>query len=456
MARILVVDDEPSIVSVLSTLLGKKGHEVVPSTGADEALELIRKERFDLMLTDIKMKPVNGLELLAEMRAVSPVTSVVLITGYGSIKTAVEAMRGGAFDYVTKPFKLDELLLTVERAIDYHNIMEENVGLKARLDARARLDDIVAESAGMRKVCEMIERIAPTDATVLLIGESGTGKEIVARAIHKQSRRKDKPFIPINCAAMPEALLESEMFGHVKGAFTGAAGDKEGLFEAAEGGTVLLDEIGAMPRSMQAKILRFLQDKHIRKVGGTDTYAVEVRVLAATNDPLEKKIAEGNFREDLFYRLSVIPIEIPPLRKRVEDIMPLASFFIQREAGDRPVTLEADAQRLLEAYEWPGNVRELENAIRHAVTFAAEGHIRAGDLPARIASTVPAAGAAPVAAFGGAEDYRGRSLRAFLRSQEKAYVMAVIRRMEGDKAKAAKALNISLATLYRKLPDVAE
>ncbi len=253
---------------------------------------------------------------------------------------------------------------------------------------------------------------------------------------------------------MPEPLLESEFFGHVKGAFTGAASEKQGLFEAAAGGTVLLDEIGAMPMNIQAKFLRVLQDKHIRKVGGNETYPIEVRVLAATNDPLENRMAAGLFREDLFYRISVIPIQIPPLRQRREDIMPLASLFIRREAGDRPISLDAEAQRKLEAYDWPGNVRELENAIRHAVAFAADGQISTETLPARIAETTTGAGVAALPA--GAEDYRGRSLKAFLRSQEKAYVMSVIDRMGGDKAKAAKALNISLATLYRKLPEIAE
>ncbi len=456
MSRILVVDDEPSILNVLATLLRKQGHEVVPSGGGEGAIELVRKESFDLMLSDIKMEPVNGLELLRAMRDANPGTSVILLTGYGSIKTAVEAMKGGAFDYVTKPFKVDELLLTVDRALRYHDVMNENVQLKEQLEGRYRLENIVAQSASMRKVCDMIERVAPTDATALIIGESGTGKELVAKAIHAYSKRKGKPFVPVNCAAMPEPLLESEMFGHVKGAFTGASAQKEGLFEAAAGGTIFLDEIGAMPLSIQAKFLRVLQDKHIRKVGGTESYPIDVRVIAATNEPLERKIDKDEFREDLYYRISVIPITIAPLRDRREDILPLVSVFVHNEsrAESEKIGIDQAAQQVLEAYDWPGNVRELENAVRHALTFAKDNRIRREDLPAKVLDAVGHLGAD--AAQREAEDFRGKSLKAFLRSKEREYVKAVIGKMDGDKAKAAEALNISLATLYRKLPEGGE
>lgn len=455
MPRLMVVDDEPAILSVLTTILRKEGYEVVPYGSGEAAIGTISSEEFDLVLTDIRMEPVDGLELLSALRKERPQTPVVLLTGYGSVKTAVDAMKGGAFDYITKPFKVDELLVTVRRALEYRAVVVENVGLKAQLDARLRLSAIVAESLPMRQICEMIERVAPTDATVLIVGESGTGKEVVARAIHENSLRKTKRFVPVNCAAMPEPLLESEMFGHVRGAFTGAASEKTGLFESSDGGTIFLDEIGAMPLSIQAKFLRVLQDKTIRKVGGTDSYPVDVRVIAATNEPLEKLIERGTFREDLYYRISVIPLRLPPLRDRHEDVLPLISHFLRRErpAGAPVPKLDPAAEIIMESYPWPGNVRELENAIRHALTFFRGDTIHPGDLPARVvegAARVPSLAAA--AGRGDSpDDFRGRSLKAFLRQKERDYVQMVVDKMNGDKEAAAVALKISLTTLYRKL-----
>jgi transcriptional regulator with PAS, ATPase and Fis domain len=309
----------------------------------------------------------------------------------------------------------------------------------------------------MRKVCEMIERVAPADTTVLILGESGVGKEVVAKAIHTHSNRRNKNFMPINCAALPEPLLESELFGHVKGAFTGATATKEGLFEAAHGGTIFLDEIGSMPLNIQAKLLRVLQDKQVRKVGGTESTAIDARVLAATNDRLERLIADGKFREDLYYRLSVIPIEIPPLRERPEDVLPLVYHFVRKEIGpgkEMP-TIDPEAQLIFERYPWPGNVRELENAVRHALTFAREGKIGREVLPAKIVNHAPG-GATPSGYGTRMEDYRGKSLKAFLRAKEKEYLGQILTSVNGDKEKAAKALKISLATLYRKLPDPKE
>jgi len=458
MAKILLVDDEASILSVLSTLLKAEGHEVVPVLGGEKAQDAIRNGHFDLMISDIRMSPVDGMQLLQQIRKEHPETAVIMITAYGSVETAVESMKQGAFDYVTKPFKVDELLLTVQRALEYNAAIVENVQLKAQMESRYRFENIIAESPDMRRVCEMIERVAPTDTTVLILGESGTGKELVAKAIHAHSRRKSKRFLPINCAAMPEPLLESEMFGHVKGAFTGAAANKEGLFEAAGGGTIFLDEIGAMPISIQGKLLRVLQDKQIRKVGGTESVVVDVRVLAATNDRLEHLIEQNRFREDLYYRLSVIPIEIRPLRERVEDILPLCYHFLRQEAGpsNEPLRIDADAQLILEKYPWPGNVRELENAIRHAITFAGDkGRITRDVLPAKIISMAEEGGPV-VSQAGRLEAFKGKSLKSFLRSKEKEYLDQVLKNVDGDKAKAAKALKISLATLYRKLPEPKE
>jgi DNA-binding NtrC family response regulator len=461
MSRILLVDDEPSILSVLTTLLKAEGHEVEPARGGDKALEMFRKEGevFDLMITDIRMSPIDGMQLLKHARRERPGMAVIMLTAYGSVETAVEAMKEGAFDYVTKPFKVDELLITVKRALEYINVLAENVSLKARLESRYQFENIVAESPAMRSVCDMIERVAPTDTTILIYGESGTGKELVAKAVHAYSLRKTKAFVPINCAAMPEPLLESELFGHVKGAFTGATANKEGLFEAANGGTIFLDEISSMPMSLQGKLLRVLQEREIRQVGGTKTTSVDVRVLAATNEKLETLISGGKFREDLYYRLSVIPIEIKPLRERREDILSLVYHVMRNTVGEtgKMPELDPEAQLILEHYDWPGNVRELENAIRHSLTFAKEGIIRKADLPARILELVGDADLSAEGRLTGASDeYRGKSLKAFLRQKEKEYLRMVLDLMDGDKEKAAQALKVSLATLYRKLPEPGE
>jgi len=455
-ARILLVDDEPSILTVLSTLLKAEGYEVTPVPGGDKAQDVVRNEDFDLMISDIRMSPVNGMQLLQLAHEVKPQMSVIMLTAYGSVETAIEAMKLGAFDYVTKPFKVDELLITVSRALNYNKTMAENADLKEQLNTTYRLENIVAESAPMQNVCEMIKKVAPTDTTILIYGESGTGKELVAKAVHSCSRRKDKAFLAVNCAALPEPLLESEMFGHVKGSFTGATSDKEGLFEAASGGTIFLDEIGSMPLSIQGKLLRVLQEKEIRRVGSNDNIAIDARVLAATNTKLETLMAEGQFREDLYYRLSVIPIEIKPLRERQEDIIPLAYHFIKTETpeGQQPSIPDAEVCAILEAYPWPGNVRELENALKHALTFAKDGKIVKDNLPPRIAATPATAKKASSA--GGENGTRCKSLKAFLRAKEKEYLDQVLSHSDGDKEKAAKALKISLATLYRKLPEQEE
>lgn len=456
MAKILLVDDEPSILSVLSVLLMAEGYEVQPVDGGEKATELIKSTPFDLMITDIRMRPVDGMALLKLAREQQPSMAVLMITGYGTVETAVEALKVGAFDYVTKPFKVDELLITVQRALEYNKAVNENVKLKAQLSGRYRFENIIAESPAMRKVCEMIERVAPTDAAVLIYGESGTGKELVAKAIHAYSNRKQKKFLPLNCAALPEALLESELFGHVKGSFTGATADKEGLFEVADGGTIFLDEIDSMPIGIQAKLLRVLQDKEIRRVGGNEAVVVDVRVLAATNVRLEQLIEKGAFREDLYYRLSVIPLEIKPLRERTEDILPMVYHFMRQEIGpERELpSIQPEVIRILEQYTWPGNVRELENAIKHVLTFAQNNVILVDCLPAKITQSVKPGETSEMLML--KEDFRGKSLRAFLRTKEKDYLQQVLSHMDGDKQKAAKALKISLATLYRKLPEPKE
>lgn len=450
MGRILLVDDEQSILSVLSALLKTENYQVLPCNNGERAKELISTEEFDLVISDIRMTPIDGLQILKHIHQERPSLAVIMLTAFGSVETAIESLKLGAFDYVTKPFKVDELLITVKRALEYNKALSENADLKAQLGMRYQMENIVAESSAMQNTCEMIRKVAPADTTVLITGESGTGKELIAKAIHANSRRKDKSFLAVNCAALPEALLESEMFGHVKGAFTGATATKDGLFEAAAGGTIFLDEIGTMPLSVQGKLLRVLQDKEIRKVGGNDVVKVDARVLAATNVSLETLIEEGKFRQDLFYRLSVIPIEIKPLRERTDDILPLAYHFLRAEAKtERPPNLTPEVSSILQSYPWPGNVRELENAIKHALTFVKGDVVPKDVLPPKIAAT-------PIKAKIVATELdasKCKSLKAFLRSKEKEYLSQVLSHTSGDKEKAAKSLKISLATLYRKLPQ---
>lgn len=458
MAKILIVDDEPSILNVLHTLLQSNGHDPVPARGGEQAKELLAKDVYDLMISDIRMEPVDGMELLKIAKGDRPEMPVIMLTAFGSVETAVTAMKEGAYDYVTKPFKVDELVITIDRAIEYSSVLSENRNLRAQLSQSFKFENMVAESPPMRRVCTMIERVAPTDSTVLIYGESGTGKELVAKSIHAHSGRKHKQYLPINCAALPEPLLESELFGHVKGSFTGATSNKDGLFQVAHGGTIFLDEIGSMPMSIQAKLLRVLQDQQIRRVGGTENITVNVRVVAATNDRLEKLIEEGKFREDLYYRLSVIPLEVPPLRERPEDVIPLVEFFLRRLVGEgNPLPeIDSDAQVALEGYNWPGNVRELENALRHAITFMSEDTITPAELPARIVRFNPATGSGQ---YGGGlpdPDMNGKSLKAFTRAKEVKYIKHILSQVDDDKEKAAQKLKVSLATLYRKLPEPSE
>jgi len=455
MARILLIDDEPSILSVLCTILRAEDYEVTSVQDGEKAIELLNNEDFDLMISDLRMSPVNGMDLLRLANKEKPGMSVIMLTAYGSLETAIEALKLGAFDYVTKPFKVDELLITVQRALAYNSAMTENISLKKQLETRYEFDNIIAESPAMKNVCEMIRRVAPTDTTVLIYGPSGTGKELIAKAIHAHSLRKKNNFLPVNCAALPEPLLESEMFGHIKGSFTGASSDKKGLFEAANGGTIFLDEIGAMPLSIQGKLLRVLQEKEVRRVGSNKTIKVNARVVAATNVPLEKLIEEGTFREDLYYRLSVIPIEISELKERQEDILPLVYHIIKNETADGSElpTIDNEVCTIFETYSWPGNVRELENAIKHAITFAKDSRITVAEIPPRITSKAKSdSEGKPQIAFNG----KCKSLKGFLRDQEKRYLEQVLELYNGNKEEAAKTLKISLATLYRKLPEVNE
>lgn len=453
MAKLLIVENEPATLSLLTTLLKGEKHSVTPAKGGEEALAMLEEQSFDLMLSDIRMSGIDGMELLGRVHDLTPEMPVIMLTAYGTVSTAVDALKLGAFDYLTKPFKVDELLNTVRRALEYNRAMRENAAMKEQLETRYRLGNIVAESASMKRVCEMIRRVGPTDATVLITGESGTGKEIVAKAIHACSARKDKLFLPVNCAALPEPLLESEMFGHVKGSFSGADNHKAGLFEAAEGGTILLDEIGSMPIGIQSKLLRVLQEKEVRRLGSNEHTKVNARVLAATNDDLRERMKEGTFREDLFYRLSVISIELEPLRDRPEDILPIAASIIRKEIPEQEKTpsLSREICESLESYDWPGNARQLENCIKHMLTFGDRAELRLEDLPPQIAEA-PRKARATGGVGGGMNLDNASSLKAFLKSKENEYLTQMLERTGGDKEAAAQKLKISLATLYRKLP----
>lgn len=453
MAKILIADDDPTILSLLNKILLSKGHDVELAENGSVAEKKLKAEQFDLLISDIKMEPVDGMQLLKKTRQMRPHVGVIMLTAYATVATAVEAMKEGAFDYIPKPFKIDELLETAKRALDYQALIAEQISGSPHLESKKYFGNIVAESEQMVNVCEMIKRVAPTKTTIMVTGESGTGKELVAEAVHSFSARSEGPFLPVNCAALPETLIESELFGHVKGAFTGATGNKEGLFEAAKGGTLFLDEINSIPHGLQSKLLRAIQNKKIRKVGGTEEFDVDVRIIAASNRNLESMVKEGTFREDLYYRLSVISIDIPPLKQRPEDVLPLAQHFIAQEMeGTEFPTMDNAVLSILQNYTWPGNVRELQNVIRHCLTFLHEGKITKETLPSKLIVSYEENPGAQTAALNG-EFEKGKSLKAFLRAKEKEYLKTVIDSMGGDKAKAAKELDISLATLYRKLPE---
>lgn len=443
MARILIVDDEPRILLLLQSLLKANKYQVETARDGKTALEIIEKGEIDITITDLRMTPMDGMSLFKEIRAIKPEMPVILLTAYATVDTAIEAMKNGIFDYLTKPFKVDDMVSCLKRAEEKLSGRAESGA--AEVAAPCRFDNLIAVSPAMAAICDMVQKVAPTAATVLINGESGTGKEVVAKTIHKNSTRRDKPWVAVNCAAIPESLLESEMFGHVKGSFTDAVADKKGLFEAADGGTLFLDEISSLPLILQGKLLRALQEKEIRRVGGTKDIPVDVRVIAASNANLEEAVVKGTFRSDLYYRFAVITLDLPPLRKRPEDVLPLARHFIKKEMGEAkslPV-IAPDAAKALEAYGWPGNVRELENAIRHALTFRQNGDITKDLLPPKIVE----AARAPAAQAGDAN----ASLKSFLKRKEKEYIEQILSSTGGDKEKAAETLKVNLSTLYRKL-----
>ncbi|OGV40142.1 MAG: hypothetical protein A2X48_20270 [Lentisphaerae bacterium GWF2_49_21] len=390
MAKILIVDDELTIIEVLKKLLAKSGYAVSTCLDGNEALDKLKEEVFDLMITDVRLPGIDGITLLQHGRELQSHMAVIVMTAYSDVEPAVAAMKNGAFDYVIKPFNFEELMITIQRALSYEMALAENEVLRTTLTANYHFNMIVGDSEPMLKVYRLIEKVAKTNSTVLVLGESGTGKELVAKALHISSPRHDGAFVVVNCAAMPETLLESELFGYVKGAFTGANTNKKGLFETGSSGTIFLDEISAIPLNMQVKLLRVLQEKEIRRVGGTENIPVDIRVVAASNENLEEKIKRNEFRDDLYYRLSVIPIEIPPLRDRIEDVPLLVGHFLEQyeKENKQAVGISQEAITAFLSYRWPGNVRELENILKRVATLCEDRMIQMSDLPESIAGAV--------------------------------------------------------------------
>ena len=450
MAKIIIIDDEPAMVEVIVTLCREKGHQAFPFNSASRAIEQIDAVQPQVVITDIKMEAMSGFDVLRHVRENHRQTAVILITAYGSTETAVEAMKMGATDYVLKPFKIDELQTRIQKALDFQAAVGEVTYLRKELKNKYRFENIVGTSRKMQQVYNLINKVADTDSTVLIQGESGTGKELVARGLHFNSNRQHHPFIAINCSALPENLLESELFGHKKGAFTGAVADKRGLFEEANLGTIFLDEVNSMATSLQTKLLRVLQEREVRRVGDNKSSPVNVRVVGATNEPLGPMMKEGTFREDLYYRLAVIPVEIPPLRERLEDVPLLVNHFLQKQAsasGGEPKKIDPQAVDILCHYDYPGNVRELENAIERACALCDDDLILPSDLPPQVVA----------AAQGEKAEQRmaampvGQTLDEFIQQQERGYIDATLNHCSGSREKAASMLGISMATLYRKV-----
>src|SRR5437899_2356195 len=376
--RILIIDDEPLMRISIADALKAEGYQVKVAATGSEGVDCIKKEQFNIIISDLRLPGLDGLQVLQTCKEVSARTGVIVITAHGSVETAVEAMKMGAYDYITKPFSMDELLLIVKRLVKMLELEDENRSLREELEGRFSFKGILGKNEKMREVLEKIKLVAPSDSTILIIGESGTGKEVVANAIHHNSSRREGPFIRVSCAALPESLLETELFGHEKGAFTGALRQRKGRFELAHHGTLFLDEIGEISQVVQVKLLRVLQERQFERVGGTSTIEVDVRLVCATQRDLKKEVQAGRFREDLFYRLSVVPVYLPPLRERKEDVLLLANHFLEKFAArmsKRPGALSEQSKQLLRHYAYPGNVRELENTVQRGLTHATRGGV---------------------------------------------------------------------------------
>ncbi len=449
MAKIVIIDDEPNIVELVVTACRELGHDTFPFVNSSKALDQLEIIAPQLVISDIKMDKVDGFEVLRRVHGALDNCHVILMTGYGNEEIAEKAIGEGARYYIRKPFKISEMQARVRHTIEFSETAKERDTLKKVVKRSTNPDNIIGTSPKMDEVYHLIRKVADTDSTILIQGESGTGKELVARALHYNSSRQHQPFVAINCSALPENLLESELFGHKKGSFTGAVSDKAGLFEEAERGTIFLDEVNSMAVPLQTKLLRVLQERQLRRVGDTKTVPINVRVLGATNESLLDKVKDGKFREDLYYRLAVIPIELPPLRDRVEDIPLLVHHFLKKGNGMTPPDkIDPKALEALQCYNWPGNVRELENAIERASALCDDNLIRVQDLPPLVlkqagqhSPATESSGAMPI----------GKKLDDFIRDQERRFIEESIKHNGGNREKAAKMLGISMATLYRKL-----
>jgi DNA-binding NtrC family response regulator len=441
--RILIVDDDPLVPRTLRLLLQKHGHEVETAGGADEALGRMESKPADVVVSDINMPAADGFEVLSRVRKGWPQSQVVLVTAYGTIDSAVRGMREGAFDYITKPVLDEEMLVVVDRALEASRLKQENVDLKAALDRRKGPRKVIGSDPALQKVFDALDAVAPARATVLVTGESGTGKSLIARMIHEASPRRSGPFVELNCGALPETLLESELFGHTKGAFTGAAGARPGRFLAASGGTLFLDEIGASSPALQLKLLQAIQERRFTPLGSEEPVEVDVRLILATNEDLAKAVAEGRFRQDLFYRISVVPIHLPPLRERIGDVPLLAQAFLRRFADEngKPVRqVHETAMTILQAHAWPGNVRELENVIERGVILARGDTLMPGDLPPELTKSAPAP-----------TGNRPLPLKRALEIPEREIIERTLRVHNWNRQKTASALEINRTTLFNKM-----
>jgi DNA-binding NtrC family response regulator len=448
--NILLVDDEEASRKALLLLLAKGGDSYLKGVGTGaEAFELLTQERFSIVITDLFLPDCSGIDILKKVKEDSPQTEVIMITGHASAETAVSAMKEGAYDYITKPLNIEELKIIIGKAVEKGRLLSENVYLRKQLLDKYEFANIVGNSPAMQTVFNLMKRIVKTDSTVLVMGESGTGKEVVAKAIHFNSHRKDKPFIAVHCGAIPETLLESELFGHMKGSFTGAHKDKLGKFEAANGGTIFLDEIGTMPLQLQSKLLRVLQEQEIERIGSTRPIKIDIRIISATNQHLEEEVRKGTFREDLYYRLNVIPLVIPPLRERVSDILPLVRHFMVKYCDEmaRPnLTIAKEALEAMERYDWPGNVRELENAVERSVALTEGEQITLLDLPANISKLY---GQAELLAPRVTE--QGIDLVRVTNDIERKMIIEALAIARGVKARAAALLHLNRTTLVEKM-----
>lgn len=448
-ANVLVVDDEVAIRRALERFLTGLGYQVWGVGNAEDAIKIVDKELVDLALVDLVMPQIDGVELIRRIKVINPNIVAIVMTAYGTITSAVEAMKAGAYHYLTKPFELEDIASLVATALEHQHLKEENWYLKQQLKSKYKFDNIIGDNENMQQIFSLIEKVADTDSTILILGESGTGKELVAKAIHYNSRRENKPLITVNCGAIPEELLESELFGHVKGAFTGAHMTKPGRFDAADGGTIFLDEIGDMSSKLQVKILRVLQERKFEPVGSSKTHEVDVRIITATNQELEQAVKAGRFREDLYYRLNVIPIRVPPLRERRSDIPLLIHHFLGRfnkENEKRAEGISDEAMAILEDYDWPGNVRELENLMERLVVLKESGKIGVEDLPPQIKGGAQKFESGPVFI-----PLDGVSFKEAVGGFEQQLIEQALEKTGGNRNKAAALLQLNRTTLVEKI-----